>query len=93
MIWFVFGVAICALSFTGLIIFMKRIRQRHNTHFSQKFWESGRYVMYVVLIIPTFFGSLLFAKSMDWLPRLQFVAHQIVSIEYKKSDAYLREKR
>jgi uncharacterized iron-regulated membrane protein len=91
-IWFIFGLAICALSATGLIIFIKRIKQRHNTPFGRKVWGNGRYAIYAILIIPAFFGILLFAKSMDWLPRPHVIANQIVSIQDAKASLILSKK-
>ena len=81
-IWFIFGLILCALCAIGIVIFLKRIKNRGTElGFTVKVWGKTRFVMYVILLIPTISGGYLFAQVNDWLPRAQFVKSNAINIE------------
>lgn len=61
-IWFVFGLAMCGLTATGIIIFIKRINNRLNTSKTSAVLGGFKYVTLLILLIPLTVGTL---KVMD----------------------------
>ena len=83
-IWFVFGLMLCALCAIGIVIFLKRIKNRSTERsFSAKVWGRARFAMYVYLLVPILSGSYLFAEVNDWLPRAQLVKISAINIDEK----------
>jgi uncharacterized iron-regulated membrane protein len=83
-IWFVFGLILCAMSATGIVIYLKRIKQQHQDFtFSKKVWRGTRFIMYIVLLIPVVTGGYLLAQANDWLPRAQLVSSTSIAIAGK----------
>lgn len=58
LIWFFFGLLTCAMSATGIIIFVKRIKNKKQGSWIKNILGGMKYVTCSVLIIPIFFGSL-----------------------------------
>lgn len=61
-IWFVFGLAMCGLTATGIVIFIKRINNRRDTSKTSAVLGSFKYVTLLILLIPLTVGTL---KVMD----------------------------
>ncbi|NQY89929.1 MAG: PepSY domain-containing protein [Colwellia sp.] len=81
-IWFIFGLILCALCAIGIVIFLKRIKNRGTElGLTTKLWGKTRFVMYGVLLIPILSGGYLFAEVNDWLPRAQFVKSHAINID------------
>lgn len=72
LIWFFFGLLICVISASGVIIFMKRIHKRKQGSWIQNILGGMKYVTFSVLIIPLFFGSVLILYAFNMLA---YVAH------------------
>ena len=80
-IWFIFGLILCALCAIGIVIFLKRIKNRNKElGFTVKVWGKTRFFMYVILLIPIISGSYLFVQVNDWLPRAQLVKSSSIHI-------------
>jgi len=58
LIWFVFGLFTCVMSASGIIIFVKRIKNKKQGSWIKNILGGMKYVTFTVLIIPTFFGTL-----------------------------------
>ncbi|MEP0354340.1 PepSY-associated TM helix domain-containing protein [Paraglaciecola sp.] len=59
LVWFFFGLLVCVMSASGIIIFVKRIQKRRKDSWIKNIFGGMKYVTFTVLIIPIFFGTLL----------------------------------
>ncbi len=81
-IWFIFGLALCILSASGIVIFLKRIKASNKAlSFPTEIWGKARFVMYAILLIPLLSGGYVLAKANDWLPRAQWVKNSVINID------------
>jgi uncharacterized iron-regulated membrane protein len=58
LIWFFFGLLICVMSASGVIIFVKRIQNKKQKSWIKNILGGMRYVIFSILIIPVFFGTI-----------------------------------
>lgn len=59
LIWFFFGILVCLMSASGIVIFVKRIEKRKTGSWIHNILGGMKYVTFTLLIIPIVFGTIL----------------------------------
>jgi uncharacterized iron-regulated membrane protein len=65
LVYFVFGVFLCVMTASGIVIFVKRIQNRRQEGWVKNILGGMRYVTFIILLIPIIFGSLIALFSMQ----------------------------
>ncbi len=65
LIWLVFGVLLCMMSASGIVVFVKRIQNRRDEGWVKTILGGARFLTYILLLVPLIFGSTIWLYSQN----------------------------
>lgn len=71
-IWFFFGLLLCLMSASGIVIFVKRIQNRKKGSWIHNILGAMKYVTFSLLIIPIVFGTILILYANN---KIAYIVH------------------